>query len=329
MPERLAQILGPCAIIGGTGFLGRHIARRLTDAGVNAIALARHSLAGLPVPLRQVSILDASGLVEALRGIRTVFHTASLCDVIKGTKPYWDVNVTGSRNVLEACRTAGVQNLVYTSTPSVVIGSENILDGDENLPYAKRFLAPYPETKAAAEQLLLAANSPDLRICALRPHLLWGKDDPHIIPRILQMGRRHTLRIIGDGTNLVSITHVENAAHAHIQAACELAGEGRCAGRPYFVNDDTPVRLWDWINDLLHRMGFAPATKRVGHALAYVIGTACECWASLPFTGAPSITRFVVNQLAHSHTFSHAAATRDFGYQMVVPPELGLQQILN
>ena len=205
---------------------------------------------------------------------------------------------------------------------------KDILDGDESLPYAKRFLSPYPETKAVAEKMLLDANSLELRICSLRPHLLWGEDDPHILPIVLKMGRKGTLRIIGDGQNLVSITHVENAANAHILAACELENTARCAGRAYFVNDDAPVRIWDWMNDLLQRLGISPVTKHVGHGLAYVVGTVCEWFAALPFTGAPRFTRFVANQLAHSHTFSHAAATRDFGYQMIVQPEQGLRELV-
>ncbi|MBQ6471146.1 MAG: NAD-dependent epimerase/dehydratase family protein [Victivallales bacterium] len=320
--------LGKCLVLGGGGFLGRHIVRQLQEAGADVRIFARHPHPDVSAPLVQGSILDAPRIGEALRGVDTVFHTASLCELLRKTRPYWDVNVQGSRNVLAACRAAGVKRLIYTSTPSVVIGEQDILDGDESLPYSTRFLSPYPETKAVAEKLLLEASSDDLRICALRPHLIWGEDDPHFLPRFIDRARRHALRIIGTGANLVSITHVENAAHAHLQAALELAGQGICAGRAYFVCDSQPINLWEWANALLARLGLPQATRRVSHSLAYALGALNELFCRLPFTGTPVITRFVANQFAYSHTFSHAAATRDFGYAPVVTPDQGLKAIV-
>ena len=328
MADQPNHQLGKCLVVGGGGFLGRHIVRQLQEAGEDVRIFARHPHPDVSAPLVQGSILDAERLGEALRGVDTVFHTASLCELLRGTRPYWDVNVQGARNVLDACRATGVKRLIYTSTPSVVIGEQDILDGDESLPYATRFLSPYPETKAVAEKLLLEASSDNLRVCALRPHLIWGEDDPHFLPRFIDRAKHHALRIIGTGTNLVSITHVENAAHAHLQAALELAGKGVCAGHAYFVCDTEPINLWEWANALLVRLGLPQATRRVSHSLAYALGALNELFCRLPFTGTPVITRFVANQFAHSHTFSHASATRDFGYAPVVTPERGLEAIV-
>ena len=318
-------------VLGGGGFLGRTLVGRLLREGCSVRSFSRRSypeLEVLGVECVQGDILDVAALERACDGCGTVFHTIAICDIVKGWKPYYDVNVTGTKNVLSACRKRNVKRLVYTSTPSVVVGQEDIVMGDEELPYARRYLAPYPKTKAMAEQMVLEANSPELCTCAIRPHLMWGVGEPHIIPQILQLADAGRLAIVGDGSNKVSITHVANAAEAHWLAAKELAGQARCTGKAYFVNDTEPVCLWDWINNLLEGTGRPKVTRHVSRFLLYFMGWLNELVHLLPGMGAPHLTRFVADQLGRSHCFSCERASNDFGYTPVVSPEDGMRQLL-
>ncbi len=337
-------------VLGGGGFLGQHITRMLLARG-EAVRIfnrgAYPALVALGATGCQGDILDYEAVRAACEGSDTVFHTVAVCDIVRSRRRYYEVNVRGTAHVIRACLETGVRHLVYTSTPSVVVGQEDIIGGDESLPYPSRYTAPYPATKAVAEQMVLAANCWEmvvggvgesrtgsglahLRTCALRPHLIWGPGDPHIIPKLFQGALQGRLRMVGDGRNQVSLTYVENAAHGHIQAADELRGQGRCAGRAYFINDTAPVLLWEWINALLVSLGLPPVTRRVSHPLARALSQLGElAYAALPFLGTPRMTRFVVDQLARSHCFSHAAATRDFGYVPLVTPEEGMRQLLD
>ena len=143
---------------------------------------------------------------------------------------------------------------MFTSSPSVVFGGHDIAGGDESLPYPRRYLAHYPRTKAEAERLVLAANGPDLATVALRPHLVWGPGDNHLIPRLLARARSGRLRIVGDGTNRVDVTYVDNAAAAHLLAADRLApglagrGQGvlRLAGRAGRRCGRSSTASWRW-----------------------------------------------------------------------------------
>ena len=318
-------------ILGGGGFLGRALASRLLRTGGSVRSFSRRSypdLEALGVECFRGDILDVAALERACRGCTTLFHTVAICEIVKPARLYHDVNVQGTRNVLEACRRCGVSRLVYTSTPSVVIGREDIVMGNEELLYAKSFLSPYPETKMMAEKLVLAANSAEFRTCALRPHLMWGAGEPHIIPLILQEADAGRLKIVGDGRNQVSLTHVLNAAEAHWQAAEELAGAGRCAGKPYFVNDVEPVFLWEWINSLLEGCGRPRVTRHVSRALFELLGGLEELLHALPGLGAPRLNRFTAHQLGHSHSFSCERAMREFGYSPVISPEEGMRELL-
>jgi nucleoside-diphosphate-sugar epimerase len=163
---------------------------------------------------------------------------------------------------------------------------------------------------------VLAANSPALRTVALRPHLIWGVGDPHLVPRVLARARAGRLRIIGAGHNRVDMVHVANAVDAHLLAEQALTlPQPSAAGRAYFITNGEPVVLWDWINNLLRALGEPPITQHISLGTASALGAACElAWRVLPLRGEPPMTRFVAAELAKDHWFNLAAARRDLGY---------------
>ena len=315
-------------VTGGTGFLGRRLVARLLAEGRRVAVLGRTPAPDLEaqgVRFIRASLDDAAAVRAACAGIETVFHTAAKVGVWGRYDDFFRTNVLGTRALLEGCRAHGVQRLIHTSTPSVVYNGRALSGADESLPLTTRCPSPYPLTKAIAEREVLAANSSTLRTIALRPHLIWGMGDPHLVPRVLDRARAGRLRIIGDGQNRVDLVHIENAGDAHLLAEtalrqCHLlndtaSGPRRADGQAFFITNGEPVLLWDWINDLLRALGEPPVTKKISLGAASALGALCEAaWRILPVTTEPPMTRFVAAELAKDHWFDISAARRDLGY---------------
>ncbi len=312
-------------VTGGGGFLGRHIVRALLAAGHRVIALQRSAAPALEAAgaeVRRASLLDGPALRAALAGCDAVIHTAAKAGVWGPRREFFTTNVDGTRVLLEAMRAAGVRRLVHCSTPSVVFNGGAFEGADETLPYGRGWLCPYPESKALAEQAALEwGRAGHGRVIALRPHLIWGPGDPHLLPQVIRRARSGRLRIVGDGTNRVDTTRVENAAAAHLLALGALV-DPEAVNRPYFISQGEPVVLWDWINGLLARLGLPPVRRRVSLAAAYRAGAVCELlWTVLRRRSVPPLTRFVAVELAKSHWFSIAAARRLLGYRPEAFPD--------
>ena len=327
----------PVLVTGGTGFLGRRIVERLLAQGRPVTVLARRAAPDLAargvrfitVSLDAPDVLNSPALRDACAGIHTVFHTAAKVGVWGRRDDFFRANVLGTRALLASARVHGTRNFVYTSTPSVVYNGRDLAGAGESLPLATRCPSAYPLTKAIAEREVLAANSLDahgLRTVALRPHLIWGNGDPHLIPRVLAQARAGRLRIVGSGRNRVDMVHVENATDAHLLAEQNIA---RCAGRAYFISNGEPVVLWDWVNDLLAALGEPRITKKISLRAASAIGACCEAaWRALPLRGEPPMTRFVAAELAKDHWFDIAAARRDLGYAPRISMEEGTKALV-
>jgi nucleoside-diphosphate-sugar epimerase len=318
-------------VTGGGGFLGGAVVRQLRARGDTVRSLSRQhdpALDALGVEQIQGDVADAAAVSRAVAGCDVVFHVAAKAGVWGPAAEYHRANVVGTDNVIAACRKHGVGRLVFTSSPSVVAAGHAIAGGDESLPYPARYLAHYPRTKAEAERRVLSANGPDLATVSLRPHLIWGPGDNHLIPRLLARARAGKLRIVGDGTNQTDVTYVDNAAAAHLLAADRLAPGSPVAGKAYFISQGEPVALWPFINRILGLAGLPPVTKRVPLAAAYAAGAVLEAaYKVLGRTDEPRMTRFLAVQLGTSHWFDITAARRDLGYEPTVSTDEGLGQL--
>jgi nucleoside-diphosphate-sugar epimerase len=319
-------------VTGGTGFLGRHLVERLRAEGRIITVLGRTPAPDLEkrgVRFIRASLDDTPAVIAACTGIETVFHTAAKVGVWGRHDDFFRTNVLGTRALLEGCRRHGVRRLVFTSTPSVVYNGHDLAGVDESLPLTTDCPSPYPLTKAIAEREVLAANSAELRTIALRPHLIWGIGDPHLVPRVLARARAGRLRIVGPGRNRVDLVHIANAVDAHLLAEQALIrADAPAAGRPYFITNGEPVILWDWINTLLRTLGEPPVTRRISLGAASAVGGACELlWRALSLRGEPPMTRFVAAELAKDHWFNITAARRDLGYTPGVSMAEGMAQL--
>jgi 2-alkyl-3-oxoalkanoate reductase len=321
-------------ITGGGGFLGTYIVKELLkNPAYQVTNFSRHAYAHLNelgVPTIKGDLTKVSDVERALsQGFDAIFHVAALAGVWGRYEDYLNINYHGTKNLLEAAFAHGVKRFVYTSTPSVVFGKDDLLGVDEDCPYPKQHLTAYAETKTMAEKLVLQMNDgKNFMTCALRPHLIWGPGDPHLFPRVIQKGKEGKLRIVGDGENLVDIIYVENAAMAHVQAFEKLTPESVVCGEAYFIGQERPVRLWDFINQVLGYVKVEPVTRMIDVKAAYRLGWLLE--KTFKIAGIqkpePPMTRFVALNLGKSHYFSHEKARKHFGYVPRVSIEEGLKR---
>ena len=321
-------------ITGAGGFLGGAILRQWLAKGHTARSYSRSTypdLQALRVEQLQGDLADAEKLQHAIQGCEIVFHVAAKAGVWGSHAEYVNINVLGTSNVITGCLAAGVRHLVYTSSPSVTFDGRDQECVNESVPYPKKFLANYPWTKAMAEESVLKSNGKALNTVALRPHLIWGPGDNHLIPRLIERARLGKLRLIRNGGKLVDTTYIENAAEAHILAAEKLITNGQkaaCAGKAYFISNGEPQTMDQIINGILHAAGLPPVTRSISPSLAYMAGATLECmYGLLGRKNEPPITRFVARQLSTAHWFDLSAAKRDLGYVPKISIQDGLKKL--
>jgi len=319
-------------VTGAGGFLGRYIVERLLARGDRVRALGRKQypeLQALGVETIQADLRNPDSIVNACRSVELVFHTAGITGLGGRWKEFNRINTLGTRAVIEGCRRHGVGRLVYTSSPSVIFDGKDQCGVDESVPYPRRWFSHYAHSKALAEQDVLSANGHNgLLTCVLRPHLIWGPRDRSLIPRLLERARCGRLVRVGDGTNLIDITYVENAADAHIRAADALSSGSAVAGKTYFISQGEPVNCWDWINKQLALAGLPPVRRSVSFATAWRLGACFEAaYRLLGLRSDPPMTRFLAAQMARSHYFSIARAKADFGYSPAISTAEGMKRM--
>lgn len=304
-------------VTGGGGFVGRKVVDRLLARGYAVRSFGRKpqvELEALGVEVRCGDLTDAAAVATACEEIDVVFHVAARAGVWGSWDDFYRPNVMGTEHVIAGCRKHGIQRLVYTSTPSVVFNGRPIVNGDESMPYGSDWLCHYAHTKAIAEKKALEANSEALSVVALRPHLIFGPGDPHLLPRVIESAVAGRLKIVGSGENRVDVSYVEDVAEAHLNALDALDA-GKAAGKAYFISQGEPVSLWPWTNVLLERLGHVPIETKLPLRFVYGVGAICELvWKLLSKAGEPPMTRFVAVELGKDHFFTIEAAKRDLGY---------------
>ena len=321
-------------VTGGGGFLGQALCRALQARGheVASFSRSRHAaLDALGVRQLQGDLANRAAVLAAFaEGFDAVLHNAAKAGTWGSHQSYFEANVTGTRNVIAACRTHGIGRLVHTSTPSVVHRATHPVEGAsaEDVPYGEGVKAHYAATKIIAEREVLAANDAALATVALRPRLIWGPGDTQILPKLVVRARSGRLRLVGSGDNLVDTTYIDNAAQAHVDALEHLRAGAACAGRAYFISNGEPWPLREVLNGLLRAAGAPEVQASIPFRAAYVAGAVCEgLWTALPLKGEPPMTRFLAEQLSTAHWYSMAPAARDFGYVPKVTMAEGLARL--
>ena len=267
-------------------------------------------------------IRDRDSVSEAASGCDAIIHGAARVGVMGSWEDFYSTNVDGTTNVLRAAEEHHIARLVYVSTPSVAHVGRSI-EGDVATPATTgRKRTFYAESKAIAEILALQANSAELGVVALRPHLVWGPGDTQLVGRIVDRARQGRLVMVGSGNALVDSTYIDNAISAHIAALDAIAPGARCSGRAYVISNGEPRTVNELMSRICRAAGVEFLPKYAPAVIARSIGSVVERIWPLIRKDEPPITRFVAEQLGTAHWFDQRPAQEDLNWK----PEVSLDE---
>lgn len=316
-------------ITGGGGFLGFYIAKLLIKENFQVVSFSRSKYEKLTqLGVEQISgdLQNKNQIMTALTGVDAVIHTASKVGMNGSYNDFYHTNFIGTKNLVDSMKEMGVKRLIFTSTPSVVFGKDDIVNGDESLPYPNHFLTYYAQTKKMAEEYVLSNCDEHFFALSLRPHLIFGPGDQNLIPRVVEASKKGKLKIVGDGENKVDIIYVENAALAHLLALKKVGPS--LSKKAYFIGQG-PVNLWNFTNQVLIHYGLPPIKKKISLPLAYAIGAIIEFGlkAFRLHHIHPPMSRFIALQLGKSHYFSHHNSINDLGNYQITSIEEAISKL--
>jgi nucleoside-diphosphate-sugar epimerase len=315
-------------VTGGSGFVGLHLIRMLVTQGwtVRALAISEHAAqevesAGAKPVFGDIN--NATALKYGMVGASVVFHAAAHL-ALYGDRSYaYQVNVTGTEQLLQAALASGVKRFVHVSSEAVLAGGRPLIDVDESWRQPDRWVGMYPWSKALGEQRVLAANSALLQTIVVRPRLIWGPGDKLMLPNFVAAVRGGYFAWVDGGRYLTSTTHVENVC-----AALVLAAERGIGGRVYFVTDGEPLHVREFITGLLATQGLTPPERSMPRALAWGAASALESlWTLLRLSIPLPVTRTTVNLFLWAVTINDARIRTELGYKPVMTREEGLHQM--
>jgi nucleoside-diphosphate-sugar epimerase len=270
---------------------------------------------------------DAPSLEAAARGVSAVIHCAGLSGMWGPLSDYVETNLMGTARVLAAARRQKVGLFIYTSSPSVVHSGASLNAIDESAPYSLDISQPYAYSKMLAERLVLSENRPGMKSLALRPHLIWGPGDPHILPRLVERAKAGRLFLFS-GEPKVDSTFIDNAALAHVLALEKLEAGAPVDGQAYFIAQDEPMELSVLVNRLLKAAGAPMVKGRLSPRIGLWGARALELiWRLANKSTDPPLTVFTVRQMSTSHFFNLSKAKSLLGYAPAVTTAQGLAKL--
>lgn len=317
-------------VTGATGFLGGALARRLHGMGWDVSALGRNS-----VKLNQlnddgiravyVDISKPDQVNASFFNVDLVFHCAALPSPWGGFEKFYQANVIGTRNIVQACMDGNVKRLVYVSTPSIYFDYTSRIGVKENDPLPEP-ISHYARTKLLAEEEVDKGFAQGLAVVSIRPRALFGEGDTVIFPRLLARLKSGRLPILGAGENIVDLTYIQNVVDALLLCAESPANT---FGKKYNISNGEPVRIWELINHICVELGFPKPSRKISLQTAQLAGGALELlYTLIPYSPEPPLTRLSVSMMANSTTLDISAAKKELGYQPKISVEEGVQRFL-
>ena len=312
-------------VTGGSGFIGGALVERLVSGGCQVTALARSDASARAVEAlgaRPASgdLNDAGAMAKAAEGCDVAFHLAAHVEQWGEWEDFVRGNVEGTRNALEACRTAGVGRFVHCGTEAAILAGEPIVNGDETLPLRPDSVAPYSATKAQAEQIVRDAGGDGFDTIVLRPRFVWGVGDTTLLPAIAEAAEAGKFAWISGGRHRTSTTHVLNVVEGLL-----LAAERGVPGHAYFVLDDGAVEFREFISAMLRTQGVEPPERSIPAPVAAAVARGGElAWRLLPLKGEPPLTRFSLWAASQECTLDDSKARSELGYAPVISRDEGL-----
>ena len=312
-------------VTGASGLLGGAVAAAVRDAGHTVTTFQRSPSGVTGVVDALGTVTDRAAVEAAVAGQDAVVHLAAKVSLTGDAAEFERVNVGGSATLVDAMRAAGVPRLVFVSSPSVAHAGASIVGDDAQPADPEHARGDYARTKALAERATLAADSAELRVVVVRPHLVWGPGDTQLVERIVARAAAGRLPLLDHGAALIDSLYVDNAATG-IAAALERVDVVH--GNAYVLTNGEPRPVADLMAGIAEAGG-APAPRlRVPSAVARAAGSVVEAvWRVRPGEDEPPMTRFLAEQLSTAHWFDQRRTRRDLEWTPSVSVDEGLRRL--
>jgi 2-alkyl-3-oxoalkanoate reductase len=280
--------------------LGRSTAQVLMSRGDEVTVLQRRP-SGLSCREVLGDITDPRAVQHAASSQDAVLHLAAKVDVSGRWADYARVNVDGTSILVEACRSRRVSRLVHVSSPSVAHGGSPLVGVGAEPADPAGARGNYSRSKALAELSALSADSAELSVLAIRPHLVWGPGDTQLVKPVVDRARQRRLPLVAGGAALVDTTYVDNAATALVAA---LDACGPVHGEALVVSNGEPRPIREILLRLCAAAGVQGPTISVPFAAAWLAGAAADAACAITRQRIrPALTRFTAEQMATAHWF--------------------------
>jgi nucleoside-diphosphate-sugar epimerase len=315
-------------VTGGSGFIGSALIRRLVAEGwaVHALARSDASAAAVREPGAEPKpgdLADRKAMQEAASGCDTTFHLAAHLGMWGDWEDFVQGNVEGTRNALEASRAAGVKRFVHCGTEAALMAGEPLVNADETNPLRPDSPAPYPATKAQAEQLVRDGSDGGLETVVVRPRFVWGAGDTTLLPGMAEMVEAGKFAWVSGGRHRTSVAHVDNVVEGLI-----LGAERGTAGEAYFITDGEDVVFREFVTKMLATRGLDEPTRSIPLPIARAVRVTGEVlWGTLPLKGEPPLPRFGLWVMSQECTIDISKARAELGYEPVISQEDGLAEM--
>jgi nucleoside-diphosphate-sugar epimerase len=317
-------------ITGATGFLGGALARRLHRMGWDVTALGRNpaklnQLEDDGIRIVRADISKKDEVTASFSEVELVFHCAALPAPWGNYEKFYQANVIGTRNIVQACLENNVKRLVYISTPSIYFDYNSHIGVKENDPLPEP-ITHYAATKRLAEEEIDKAFAQGLAVVSIRPRAIFGEGDTVIFPRLLSRLKSGRLPILGDGENIVDLTYIQNVVDALLLCAESPANT---LGKTYNISNGEPVKIWELVERICDELNLPRPQQKISQRTAHAAASVIEFFYSLiPYSPEPPLTRVTVSMLANNTTLDISAAKNELGYQPNVSVEEGVQKFL-
>lgn len=321
-------------ITGATGFVGSYIADKSIAKGDKVRVLVRKTsnldyLKKYPeIEYVYGDLTDLDSLREATKGIDVVYHSAARVTDVGDRKQFYNDNYFATKYLVDEAKKKGVKRFVFVSSPSIFFDFKEQDNINESYPYPEKYVNLYSETKALAEQYVLAANDKNFMTCSLRPRGIWGpRDKTGYIPKIVYGMMMEKFPDMSGGKKvLATVCHVENAAEACILAA----RSDKVAGKAYFITDDEVIDAWEFLRLTGKMLGLPPIKKKISPGFLMFMGGIFDLIWKIPALArksAPPLSRYAVGLLYYTSTYDISAAKKDFGYAPKIKQKNGLEKL--
>jgi len=311
-------------VTGAAGFIGSSLVRQLRSRGAHVVAMVepggdRANLDGLDVESVDADLRNADAVSKAADGCRLVFHVAALYRFwARDPATFYDVNVTGTRNVLDAARRGGCERLVYTSTVGTlgVNGASTRSPVDEtSYAHVDHLFGSYKQSKYVAEHEVLRAAAEGLPVVLVQPTMPVGPGDRGPTPTGRTVIEFLNGRIPGYVDTTLNIVDVEDVARGHV-----LAVERGGAGRSYILGGEN-LALRHVLALLAEVSGLRAPTRQFPGAVALGAAQLSELVEGRLLRRQPTLPLEAVRMSTTHMSFDDHRARSELGYTSRPPKE--------